>query len=85
MEKIEKPTILVTSLGRTGTDFFAKFFASIIPDCTSLHEPDIIQNTGVNDKLAHLMEQVRRAGVWRMLFLKVLGKWTLVKLSDSRF
>jgi len=85
MKKIKKPTILVTSLGRTGTEFFAKFFASIIPDCTSLHEPDIIQSTGVDDKLAHFMEQVRRAGVWRLVILKALGKWTLVKLSDSRF
>jgi hypothetical protein len=85
MEKIKKPTLLITSLGRTGTDFFAKFFAHIVPDSTSLHEPDIIQSTGVSDKLEHLIEQVQRAGVWRMVVLKALGKWTLVKLSDSRF
>lgn len=85
MQKIEKPTILITSLGRTGTDFFAKFFANIVPDCTSLHEPDIVQSTGIDNKLAHFMQQVRRAGIWKMVFLKAIGKWTLVKLSDSRF
>jgi len=85
MQKIEKPTILITSLGRTGTDFFAKFFAAIVPNCTSLHEPDIIQSVGVDNKFSHFMKQVRQAGAWRMVFLKGLGKWTLVKLSDSRF
>ena len=84
MQKIEKPTILITSLGRTGTEFFSKFFAGIIPDCTSLHEPDIVQNIGVENKLAHFAQQVHRAGIWRMVVLKAIGKWTLVKLSDSR-
>ena len=82
---IERPSILVTSLGRTGTEFFARFFAHVLPDATSLHEPDIFQNTGVENKLAHYLQQVRRAGPWRMVFLKALGKWTLVKISDARF
>lgn len=82
---IEKTTILITSLGRTGTEFFARFFAEILPDSTSIHEPDIFQNTGVGNKWLHYVHQVRRAGIWRMVFLKALGKWTLVKLSDERF
>lgn len=82
---IEKPTILITSVGRTGTEFFAKFFADILPSCTSLHEPDIFKFTGVENKLEHYSQQTRRAGIWRMIFLKALGKWTLVKLSDARF
>jgi hypothetical protein len=82
---IETPSILVTSIGRTGTEFFARFFAHILPDATSLHEPDIFQNTGVENKLACYLQQVQRAGPWRMVVLKALGKWTLVQLSDSRF
>jgi hypothetical protein len=82
---IEKPSILITSLGRTGTEFFARLFAQILPDSTSIHEPDIFQNTGVENKWRHYLRQVRRAGIWRMVILKALGKWTLVDLSDAKF
>jgi hypothetical protein len=82
---IEKPSILITSLGRTGTEFFAKLFAELLPDSTAVHEPDIFQNTGVENKWGHYFQQVRRAGIWRMVVLKVLGKWTLVNLSDAKF
>jgi hypothetical protein len=82
---IEKPSILITSLGRTGTEFFAKLFAEILPDSTSLHEPDLFQNTGAENKWMHYVQQVQRAGIWRMMILKAFGKWTLVKLSDDKF
>src|SRR5258705_12367794 len=83
---IEKPTILVTSIGRTGTEFFSRFFANIIPDCTSLHEPNtIVITTHIENRLEQYVQQVRRAGIWRMVFLKAFGKWNLTKLSDSRF
>ena len=81
---IERPSILITSLGRTGTEFFARLFAQILPDAISLHEPDIFQYTGVENRLARYLQQVRRAGPWRMVVLKALGKWTLVKLSDAK-
>jgi hypothetical protein len=81
---IEKPAILVTSVGRTGTEFFAKLFADIIPNCTSLHEPDIIKFTGVKNRFAHYNQQTQRAGFWRMVILKAFGKWTIAKLSDSK-
>jgi hypothetical protein len=84
MQMIKKPAILITSLGRTGTEFFAKFFEDILPNAASLHEPDIFQSTR-EDKLAHYMRQVRQAGIRRMFILKALGLWTLVKLSDARF
>jgi hypothetical protein len=82
---IHKPTIIITSIGRTGTEFFAQFFARILPNATSLHEPDIFQNTGVENRFACYLQQVQRAGPWRMVLLKALGKWTLVKVSDSKF
>jgi hypothetical protein len=82
---IEKPSILITSVGRTGTEFFAKLFSEILPDCTSLHEPDIFKYTGIQNRLGHFSEQIRQAGLWRMVILKALGKWTLVNISDARF
>src|SRR5258706_4032134 len=83
---IEKPTILVTSIGRTGTEFFSRFFANIIPDCTSLHEPNtIVITTHIENRLEQYVQQVRLAGIWRMVFLKGFGEWNLTKLSASRF
>jgi hypothetical protein len=82
---IEKPTILVTSIGRTGTEFFAELFANIMPNCTSLHEPDIIKFPGVKNRFIHYSQQIQRAGFWRIIVLKALGKWTLANVSDSRF
>jgi hypothetical protein len=82
---IEKPAILVTSTGRTGTEFFSKLFASIVPDCTSLHEPNTIVLPTDKAKLEHYVQQIRRAGIWRMVFLKAVGQWHLAKLSDARF
>jgi hypothetical protein len=81
---IEKPFILITSLGRTGTLFFTELFAHILQDCTSLHEPDIFGFKDPGSKIVRFGRQVRTAGIWRMLILKALGKWTLVKLSDAR-
>jgi len=81
---IEKSAILVTSIGRTGTEFFAKLFSDIVPNCTSLHEPDIIKFPGIQDRFAHYSLQTQRAGFWRMVVLKAFGKWTLAKLSDSK-
>src|SRR5258705_6636560 len=81
---IEKSVILVTSIGRTGTEFFAKLFADIVPSCTSLHEPDIIKFSGVKNGFEHYNQQIRRAGFWRIVILKALGRWTLAKLSDTK-
>ncbi len=81
---IEKPSILVTSIGRTGTEFFARLFGEIVPNSTSLHEPDVIKFVGVESNLRHLLRQVQIAGVWRLFILKALGKWSIVKLSDLR-
>src|SRR5919109_4385624 len=86
MPVIEQPTILITSLGRTGTEFFSKFFADIIPDCTSLHEPNtIVLTQHIENRLQQYIQQVRLAGIWRMVILKALGQWNLAQLSDSRF
>jgi hypothetical protein len=84
---IEKPTIVITSLGRTGTKFFADFFREALSDSTSLHEPDLfttgeLRNEGAG--ISHLLEQIREVGPLYMLIKKPLGKWSLSQLSDAR-
>jgi hypothetical protein len=85
LQLIQRPTILVTSIGRTGTEFFARLFGEILPDATCLHEPDIFQATGVDNRWQHFLGQIRRAGIWRMVILKAAGRWTLANASDARF
>lgn len=74
---IEKPTIIITSLGRTGTKFFAKFFSFAIPHGTSLHQPDIISRS------KKITDQIRDSGFINLVILRTLGKWSLIQLSDK--
>lgn len=83
---IDKPSIIVTSLGRTGTKFFANFFDHIIPESTSLHEPDIFNFSFKKGKgLKNLTIQIKESDFKNLIVKKALGKWSLVKLSDKRF
>ncbi|MBN1665477.1 MAG: sulfotransferase [Anaerolineales bacterium] len=84
---IEKPTILITSLGRTGTLFFANLFAELLPDGTSLHEPDYFnfgQYRGWKEKLQQARRQIQEAGFGNLVIKKSLGRWNLRTLSDAR-
>jgi hypothetical protein len=85
---IKKPSIIITSQGRTGTQFFAVLFREIIPDGTSLHEPDYInfgQYHGSKERIRQVIRQLRESGVHNLVIKKMLGKWSLLKLSDARF
>jgi hypothetical protein len=84
---IEQPTIIITSLGRTGTKFFHALFEEIIPDATSLHEPDvfnIVQYRETGERIRQILKQIRESGVYNMIIRKALGKWSLIELSDAR-
>jgi len=81
---IKRPSIIVTSLGRTGTKFFSVLFKDIIPHCDSFHEPDIVQTFGTQDHISPFIQRVKDAGVYNMVFLKLLGKWSLISISDAR-
>jgi hypothetical protein len=81
---IDRSSIIVTSLGRTGTKFFSFLFKEIIPDCSSFHEPDIVQYFGTNDRIKPFLAQVKDAGIYNMIFLKSLGRWSLIQVSDAR-
>jgi len=83
---IDKPSIIVTSIGRTGTKFFADLFANIIPDATSLHEPDILNFSLKKGKgIKYLKKQLQDADLRNLILKKSLGKWSLVGISDKLF
>jgi hypothetical protein len=84
---IEKPAIIVTSLGRTGTKFFHTLFQEAVSDGTSLHEPDVlnvVQYEGTGERVRQFLKQVREAGAYNLIVRKALGRWSLVELSDAR-
>jgi hypothetical protein len=84
---IKKPSLIITSLGRTGTKFFSAFFKEIIPDVTSLHEPDIFTTVELRKGgmgIKHLLMQVQESGFMNKVVLKGLGRWSLIQLSDTR-
>ncbi len=84
---IEKPVILITSLGRTGTQFFCHLFAHLLPTATALHEPDvwnIMQYRGATERLRHIQQQLQESGVWNMTVGKATGGWGLAHLADAR-
>lgn len=84
---IEKPTILVTSLGRTGTQFFQVFFQEMIYRCTSLHEPDFFnfgQYHGAYEKTKQAVRQIKESGFFNLTVRKMLGQWDLLQISDER-
>jgi hypothetical protein len=84
---ITKPTIIITSLGRTGTKFFQLLFEEIVPDSTSLHEPDYLnfgQYRGWGERIRQVVRQLRESGVSNLVVRKSLGKWSLIRLSHAR-
>lgn len=75
---IEKPTIVITSTGRTGTKFFAKLFGELYPSCSSLHEPDIL-TIGSQSSLAI---QFKDIGLYYFL-RKLFSQWSIAEISDA--
>jgi hypothetical protein len=85
---IKKPIIIITSIGRTGTNFFSILFEEIIQDSTSLHEPDflkIVRYHGVLERARQIIKQAKAVGIHNLVVRKAFGQWSLVKLSDARF
>lgn len=84
---IEKPTVIITSLGRTGTLFFATLFRQLLPDSTSLHEPDYFnfgQYRSLREKTTEAIRQIRESGFCNLTIRKALGRWNLRAVSDAR-
>ncbi len=79
--------IIITSLGRTGTNYFYTLFEEMIDDCSSFHEPDVFHarlDEGFQDFLIASKIKLAKVGWKYLLIQKVLGNFSLVKVSDSR-
>ncbi len=74
---IDKPTIFVTSLGRTGTLFFARLFEHILHSCQAFHEPDVLN---LNDPLP----RIKHFGLMRMTIGKFSPMSSVRRLSVMR-
>ena len=86
-KKIEKPTIIITSLGRTGTKFFKALFESQLSEACSLHEPDVFnyfQYKKGKERISQVKIQLKEVGLFNLLIRKPLGHWSLINISDDR-
>jgi hypothetical protein len=57
-------------------------------DGTSLHEPDVLnisQYHGARKRLVEIVKQTRESSIYNLFFRKLLGRWSLIELSDARF
>lgn len=84
---IEKQSVFITSLGRTGTKFFQKMLSAINPQYTVLHEPDYInygQYSEMGERLTQLKKQISTIGIDNLLFWNLILKSSMVELSDLR-
>jgi hypothetical protein len=84
---ISKPVIIITSLGRTGTQFFATLFKELLPNATALHEPDVFnffQYEGTRERIRQTFKQVRSVGFYNLFVRKALGDGSIIELSDAR-
>lgn len=82
---IKKPSIIITSIGRTGTKFFSKLFKQIVPNGTTLHDPHVLSFSIRKGKgIKHLLEQLQESGIENLVIRKALGRWDLTRLSDAR-
>lgn len=78
---------MITSLGRTGTRFFAHLFQTLVPDCTSLHEPDVLsidEYCGIQQRLQAIARQISEGGFYEMVLRKVVLRRGLRYVSDAR-
>lgn len=80
---IEKPSIIICSLGRTGTTFFNHFFQKHFPQIDSFHEPATIHYKS-KKFLTDLSFNIRYFGFANTILKKALGRWGILNLSRQR-
>lgn len=69
---IKKPTIIITSGGRTGTLFFTKLFNNF-ENIASVHEPENID-----------IKNIKKFGFINSVLRKIQGKWGITSISNNR-
>jgi hypothetical protein len=87
IKKVNKPTIIITSLGRTGTKFFQVLMKSHLPQSCSLHEPDVFnfyQYERGKERISQVQAQLKEVGPFNLFVRKPLGLWSLMDISDGR-
>jgi len=77
---IDKPSIIITSGGRTGTVFFAELFNDILDSCKVVHEPE---NLDLRSPLENLWK-IKKFGIWNSVVKKMFGKWGITSISNRR-
>lgn len=77
---IEKPSIIITSAGRTGTAFFFDLFKTILKDCKVFHEPENINFREISETLW----KFKKFGFLNTTVKKIQGKWGITSISNRR-
>lgn len=63
---MRKDLVFIASGGRTGTQFFGNMLKTVIDDCWSEHEPDMLEGLS-----ALTLARIHRFGLWHMVFGRV--------------
>jgi len=79
---IKKPTVIITSLGRTGTLFFARFFKDRFGNVAAFHEAGRI--TLREMKISEIADSIKNFGLKKSVFNKLSGKSGIMSLSHGR-
>ena len=80
---INKPSIIISSLGRTGTTFFQNFFTNNFPNISAFHEPASIRYNSLKF-FEEIKFNIINFGFYNSFIKKTLGKWGLLNLSKKR-
>lgn len=75
--KIAKPSVFITSTGRTGTQFLAKNLSSMVKDAAAYHEPGSPWITRPKD----FIKEIRDFGLYNMTVGQLSPKHCMFKLS----
>ena len=77
---IEKPSIIITSGGRTGTLFFSDFFHRYVKDSVVFHEPESFYSHASRSPFW----VIKKFGLYNSTVKKLAGKYGLTSLSNLR-
>jgi hypothetical protein len=82
---ITKPVGIITSLGRTGTLFFANLLEEVVPDSSSFHETGYLnfgQYQDWREKTRQIIHQIETIGFKNIILKKAAFQWSLLRLSN---
>jgi hypothetical protein len=81
---INKPTIIITSTGRTATVFFAVLFKRIIDNVYSVHEAERIMPNIKYEDVHDFLHRLKYFGLLNVTLKKMVGEWGVRSISDHR-